>query len=99
MQDFKTNITSYYHYIRSQIAAGCINLVHIPSQFNTSDVQSKHYSDQQDWKNILQPFVHFHGDTNNLIIDDHWEVNITLILQQLLLLKNGDYQNITGIKD
>ena len=40
------NILSY-HYVRSQIAAGYINLVHIPSQFNASDMLSKHWGYQQ----------------------------------------------------
>lgn len=40
------NILSY-HYVRSQIAAGYINLVHIPSEFNASNVLSKHWGYQQ----------------------------------------------------
>ena len=84
------NILSY-HYVRSQIAAGYINLVHIPSEFNASDVLSKHWGYQQVWKNILQPLLHFHGDFSNVIEDDDWKIKVTKILQHLLLLKAGEY--------
>ena len=58
----QNNILSY-HYVRSTLAAGYINLIHIPSQSNTIDIVSKYWGYQSVWKNILQPIFHWSGYT------------------------------------
>jgi len=62
------NILSF-HYVRSLIACGFINLQHINSESNVSDILSKHWGYQSSW-GLLQPLFHFEGDTGALFIDD-----------------------------
>jgi hypothetical protein len=62
------NILSF-HYVRSQIARGYINLKHIGSKDNASDVLSKHWS-YQSVKTLLKPFFNSMGNTANLYVDD-----------------------------
>ena len=53
----------FYYYVRSMLAAGYVNLIHIPSQFDASNILSKHWGYQSVWKNILQPIFHWSGYT------------------------------------
>ena len=55
------NILSY-HYVRNIIAQGFINLQHIKSEFNASDILSKNWGYQSAWKEILRPIFHIYGD-------------------------------------
>ena len=62
------NILSF-HYVRSQIARGYINLKHIRSHNNASDILSKHWG-YQSVKSLLEPFFNTMGNTANLYVDD-----------------------------
>ena len=63
------NILSF-HFVRNIIAAQYINLQHLNSQFNISDILSKHWSYQSVYENILKPVFYFEGDTGHLFEDD-----------------------------
>ena len=66
------NILSF-HYVRSLIACGFINLQHIDSEANVSDILSKHWGYQSSWP-LLQPLFHYEGDTGALFYDDTIEL-------------------------
>ena len=69
-----------YHFVRSMIAAGFINMVHIPSEFNPSDILTKHWSYQASYENILRPLFHCVGNAKDLWeeqqetrVDAYWD--------------------------
>ena len=68
------NILSF-HFVRNILAAKFINLQHINSEFNISDIVSKHWSYQSVYANLLWPIFYFEGDTGHLVDDDTLTVN------------------------
>ena len=44
--------------------------MHIKSEFNCSDVLTKHWGYNNVWQHILQPLFHYSGNTANLMYDD-----------------------------
>jgi hypothetical protein len=50
------------------MACGLINLQHIKSEANVSDILSKHWGYQACWE-LIRPIFHFEGDTGNLFYD------------------------------
>ena len=62
------NVLSF-HCVCSQTAQGCINLKHIRSHNNASDILSKHWG-HQSVKALLKPFFNTMGNTANLCVDD-----------------------------
>lgn len=66
------NILSF-HYVRSLIACGFINLQHINSEPNVSDILSKHWGCISSCL-LLKPIFHFEGNTGALYIDDTLDV-------------------------
>ena len=63
------NILSFY-FLCNILAANFINLQHINSKFNISDIVSKHWSYQSVYANTLRPTFYFEGDTGHLFEDD-----------------------------
>jgi hypothetical protein len=55
------NVLSF-HYVRSLMACSLINLQHIKSEANVSDILSKHCGYQACWE-LIRPIFHFGGDT------------------------------------
>jgi hypothetical protein len=55
------NVLSF-HYVWSLMACGLINLQHIKSEANVSDILSKHCGYQACWE-LIRPIFHFRGDT------------------------------------
>ena len=70
------NILSF-HFVRSILSQGYIHLMHIKSEFNCSDILTKHWGYNSVWQHILQPLFHYAGDTGNLIYDDTLFVDIS----------------------
>ena len=68
------NILSF-HFVSNTLAAKFINLQQIGSEFNISDIISKHWSYQSVYANLLQPTFYFEGDTGHLFDDDTLTVN------------------------
>ena len=56
-----------YHFVRSMIAAGFINMNHIPSGANCSDILTKHWSYQSSYELLIKPFFHHIGNTRKLL--------------------------------
>jgi hypothetical protein len=58
------------------MACGFINLQHIKSEANVSDILSKHWGYQACWE-LIRPIFHFRGDTSNLFYDGFKFTTIT----------------------
>ena len=58
-----------FHKVRAAIAAKVIRFHHIPGVANPADVLSKHWDYSSVWP-VLQPLLHWQGDTANLIKSD-----------------------------
>ena len=73
------------------LATGYINLIHIPSEFNISDILSKHWGYQAVWKNILQPIFHWSGDTANMYENDDLDYFEAIVNNYLRHRNDGEY--------
>ena len=87
------NILSY-HYVRSMIASGFLNMQHLPSEYNAPDIYSKNWGYQSAWKQILQPIFNWSGDVNNLIEQDLVHIQVANIVTQL---NDGEYCKIRSM--
>ena len=67
------NILSF-HFVRSMIACGYINLQHIRSESNIADILSKHWGYQSSY-DLIRPIFHHTGNTASLYIDDTLSVD------------------------
>ena len=67
------------------------NLIHVPSQFNASDIVSKNWGYQSVWKNILQPIFHWAGDTGNMYQNDDLDYFETIVNRYLMSRNDGEY--------
>jgi len=52
--------------------------MHIKSEYNCSDLLTKHWGYNVVWKHILQPLFHYAGNTANLMYDDTLLVDISI---------------------
>ena len=59
-----------------------INIIHIASEFNASDILSKNWKYQASYDNILKPFLHHKGNIGNLYINNKTDFQY-LIMKQL----------------
>ena len=88
------NILSF-HYVRSLMSQGFINLQHIPSESNIADVLSKHWKYKSAWP-LLQPVLHFEGNVGTMYIDDLSEV---MFNGHSKLFEKGDTDTLTYNSD
>jgi hypothetical protein len=51
-----------FHFVREAIAAGYVNITHIPGKINPADILSKHWGYSDVWP-ILKALLFHHGDT------------------------------------
>ena len=77
------------------IASGFLNMQHLCSEYNVSDICSKNRDYQSAWKQILQPIFHWSGDVSNLIEHDPIHVQVANIVNKL---NNGEYYNFHGLE-
>ena len=71
------NILSF-HYVRSMISQGYINLQHIASEWNFSDILTKNWSYQSSYQELIQPVFHHAGNTAALFLDDTLKVDVAI---------------------
>ena len=73
------NILSF-HYVRSMISQGYINLQHLASEWNFADILTKNWSYQSSYHPLIQPVFHFHhsGNTAALFLDDTLELDVSI---------------------
>ena len=73
------NILSF-HYVRSMISRGYINLQHLSLEWNFADILTKNWSYQSSYYELIQPvhvFCHS-GNTAALFLDDTLEVDVSI---------------------
>ena len=69
--------------MRSMIAKGYINLLHLKIQFNVTDTLSKHWSHQSNYKELIKPLLNYHDYEKKEI-----KSNITVTTSELEQLLN-----------
>ena len=84
------NILSF-HFVRSLIASGFINLQHIKSESNIADILTKHWGYQSTYE-LIRPIFHFGGNTAALYFDDTLEVDRHITESELaeIVTTNGE---------
>jgi hypothetical protein len=65
------NILSF-HFVRSLIACGYINLQHLKSECNIANILTKHWGHQSTYE-LIRRIFHFGGNTAALYFDDTLE--------------------------
>ena len=71
------NILSY-HFVRSMIAKGFINMLHIRSPFNIADTLSKHWSHQSNYKHLIKPLLNYYEYDDDAKAESRYEGNETI---------------------
>ena len=71
------NILSF-HYVRSVISQGYINLQHLVSEWNFADIFTKQWSYQSCYCELIQPVFHHSGNTAALFLDDTLELDVAI---------------------
>ena len=68
--------------------------MHIKSEYNCSDLLTKHWGYNVVWKHILQPLFHFAGNTANLMYDDTLLVDISIDVSKpsSIFDEHGEYE-------
>jgi hypothetical protein len=84
------NIMSF-HFVRSLIACGYINLQHFKSECNITDILTKHWGYQSTYE-LIRPIFHFRGNTAALYFDDTLEVDRSITPSELedIVTINGE---------
>jgi hypothetical protein len=84
------NILSF-HFVRSLIACGYINLQHIKSECNIADILTIHWGYQSTYE-LIRPIFHFGGNTAALYFDDTLEVDRSITHEELedIISINGE---------
>ena len=71
------NILSF-HYVRSMISRGYINLQHLASEWNLANILTKNWSYQSSYHELIQPVFHHSGNTAALFLDDTLELDVSI---------------------
>ena len=71
------NILSF-HYVRSMISRGYINLQHLASEWNFADILTKNWSYQSSYHELIQPVFHHFGNIAALFLDDTLELDVSI---------------------
>eukprot|EP00986_Skeletonema_menzelii_P017064 scaffold17358_cov101-Skeletonema_menzelii.AAC.2 len=67
-KNHKRHLMLSYHYIRENVAAGCIRFAFIDGKLNPADVLSKHWAYQTVWP-LIRPILFWKGDTRKILDD------------------------------
>ena len=78
------------HFVLDLISKDFINLIHIASEFNASDILSKYWEYQRLYDNILKPFLHYKGNIGNLYINNETD------FQYLILKQPSTYNQVVA---
>ena len=71
------NILSF-HYVRSMVSQGYINLQHLSSKYNFADILTKNWSYQSSYYELIQPIFHHYGNTVALFLNNTLEVDVSI---------------------
>ena len=67
-----------FHYVRSMISRGYINLQHLASEWNFTNILTQHWSYQSSYYELIQPVFHHSGNTVALFLDDTLELDVSI---------------------
>ena len=76
------NISSF-HYVRSMISQGYINMQHIGLKWNFSDILTNNWSYQSSYHKLIQPVFHHSGNTASLFLRNTLEVYISIAKESI----------------
>ena len=65
-----------FHYVRSMISQGYINLQYIASEWNFADILTKNWAYQSSYCELIQPVFHHAGTA--LFLDDTLELDVAI---------------------
>ena len=71
------NILSF-HYVRSMISQGYINLQHIASEWMFANILTKNWAYQSSYHELIQPVFHHAGNTAALFLDNTLELDVAV---------------------
>ena len=83
------NILSF-HYVRSMISRGYINLQHLASEWNFADILTKNWSYQSSYHELIQPVFHHPGNTAALFLDDTLELDVSIAEGTIFAILGSD---------
>ena len=84
------NILSF-HFVRSMVARGYINMLHIISKYNFADILTKHWGYQGTYYHeLIQPVFHHVGNTANLFLDNTLEVDASFNPEEMIGILGSD---------
>ena len=83
------NILSF-HYVRSMISRGYINLQHLASEWNFADILTKNWSYQTSYHELIQPVFHHPGNTAALFLDDTLELDASIAEGTIFAILGSD---------
>ena len=89
------NILSF-HYVRSMISQGYINLQHIASEWNFADILTKHWAYQACYNELIQPVFHHPGNTAALFLDNTLELDVALEKGRIFGIQVGSEKRSSG---
>ena len=71
------NILSF-HYVRSMISQGYVNMLRIASKYNFADILTKHWGHQGTYYKLIQSLFHHEGNTAALFLDNTIKVDASI---------------------
>ena len=75
---YKRHNILLFHYVRNMISQGYINLQHLSSKWNFTDILTKNWSYQSSYYELTQPVFHHFGNTASLFPNNTLEVDISI---------------------
>ena len=67
-----------FHFVRSMISRGYINMLHIETKYNFADILTKHWDYQGTNYELIQPVFHHEGNTVAMFLDDTFKVDASI---------------------
>ena len=68
------NILSF-HFVRSMVSQGYINILHIVLKYSFANILTKHWGYQDTYHELIQSIFHHEGNTSALFLDNTIEVD------------------------
>ena len=75
----KQHNTLSFHYVRSVISQGYINLQHLVLEWNITDILTKSWSYQCSYYELIQPVFHHSRNIAALFLDNILELDISIV--------------------
>ena len=86
----KQYISYFFHYVRSMISQGYINLQHLVSYWNFADILTKNWSYQSSLHELIHPVIHHSGNTGALFLDNSLELDVSIAERSIFGILGSD---------